>query len=423
MTDQAKPLSRPWRRFLRFSVRGLIVIVLVIGGWLGWIVRSARIQREAVATIANYGGTIKYDWKWNGNDIPGGRPRAPRWLVDQIGVDYFGRVSFVSLPIFFVRMPHGHHFVQVEDKPDLVMPHIGHLSALRRLDLTDANVSDTGLASVKGLSSLEILGCMRTRITDAGLAHRKNLPRLSTLELNDNQISDSGLLHLTMLTELSKLGIWKTRVTDAGLAHLRVLTKLNELKLAHTQVTDAGMVYLKGLTNLSVLDLGSTQFTDAGLAHLKGLTNLTELDLSGTLVTDAGMTHLKGLTNLTKFDLSGTQVTDSGMAHLKGLTNLTKLNLTDTHVTDAGAKELQQALPKLNIARWRDAHPAGLKSSLSHRQVSQGPIDRNSLKSRPVGYIMPSEAASTVRLAFCFHPVTNDASASRSECLNSNPSG
>ena len=50
MPDQTKPVARPWRRFLRFSVRGLIVLVLVIGGWFGWVVRSARIQREAVAS-------------------------------------------------------------------------------------------------------------------------------------------------------------------------------------------------------------------------------------------------------------------------------------------------------------------------------------------------------------------------------------
>ena len=58
MTDQAKPVSRPWRRFLRFSVRGMIVVVLVIGGWLGWLVRSARIQREAVAAIEEAGGRL-----------------------------------------------------------------------------------------------------------------------------------------------------------------------------------------------------------------------------------------------------------------------------------------------------------------------------------------------------------------------------
>jgi hypothetical protein len=76
----AGPVSRPWRRYLRFSVRGLIVLVLVIGAGLGWIVRSARMQREAVAAIKNAGGSVSYDWRWsNGNsDFPG---RGNRGLI------------------------------------------------------------------------------------------------------------------------------------------------------------------------------------------------------------------------------------------------------------------------------------------------------------------------------------------------------
>ncbi len=87
----------PWRRYLRFSVRGLIVLVLVIGGWLGWIVRSARIQREAVAAIKDARGQVWYDWEWSsGEPIPDGKPWAPKFLVDLIGVDYFGHVTVVG---------------------------------------------------------------------------------------------------------------------------------------------------------------------------------------------------------------------------------------------------------------------------------------------------------------------------------------
>jgi hypothetical protein len=59
-TMPAGPVSHPWRRLLRFSVRGLIVLVLVIGAGLGWVVRSARIQREAVAAIKSAGGGVTY---------------------------------------------------------------------------------------------------------------------------------------------------------------------------------------------------------------------------------------------------------------------------------------------------------------------------------------------------------------------------
>jgi hypothetical protein len=73
MPDQPLPSTqRPW---LRLSVRGLIVLVLVTGGWLGWIVHRARVQREAVVAIERAGGMVWYDWQWkNGSDIPNGRP-------------------------------------------------------------------------------------------------------------------------------------------------------------------------------------------------------------------------------------------------------------------------------------------------------------------------------------------------------------
>ena len=93
-----EPARSPWRRYLRLSVRALIVLVLLIGGVLGWIVRGARIQRDAVAAITQAGGEVFYDWQWhNGLAIPGGKPPAPGWLIDTFGVDYFANVVSVDL--------------------------------------------------------------------------------------------------------------------------------------------------------------------------------------------------------------------------------------------------------------------------------------------------------------------------------------
>ena len=38
----AAPTSRPWQRHVRFGVRGLTVLVGVIGAGLGWLVRGAE---------------------------------------------------------------------------------------------------------------------------------------------------------------------------------------------------------------------------------------------------------------------------------------------------------------------------------------------------------------------------------------------
>jgi hypothetical protein len=68
MPDRGKYVARSWRRYLRFSVRGLIVLVLVVGAGLGWTVRSARIQRDAVAAIERAGGSVGYHFQWDGDD-------------------------------------------------------------------------------------------------------------------------------------------------------------------------------------------------------------------------------------------------------------------------------------------------------------------------------------------------------------------
>ncbi len=54
--------SRPWWRRLRvrISIRTLLVLVLLVGGGLGWIVNSARIQRLAVESIRKNSGLVVY---------------------------------------------------------------------------------------------------------------------------------------------------------------------------------------------------------------------------------------------------------------------------------------------------------------------------------------------------------------------------
>ena len=65
----------------------MIVLVLVIGGWLGVIVRSARVQRDAVAAIEKAGGEVHFDWeRKNGTVVPGGKPWEPARFVKFLGV-------------------------------------------------------------------------------------------------------------------------------------------------------------------------------------------------------------------------------------------------------------------------------------------------------------------------------------------------
>jgi hypothetical protein len=73
MPDQ--PLWRSWFRRPRLSVRASMVLVLLLGGGIGWVVRIARIQRGAVAAIQRAGGRVWYSWEFkDGKPISNSRP-------------------------------------------------------------------------------------------------------------------------------------------------------------------------------------------------------------------------------------------------------------------------------------------------------------------------------------------------------------
>jgi len=229
----AQPSLKFRRLPRRISVRGLMLLLLLAGGGMGWIVyvvRSAEGQRLAVAGITRAGGFVLYDWDFkNGRLLAKREPWGPSWPMDLIGVDYFGHVTWVHVP---------------------------------------------------------------QSATDDDLVYLRQLPRVEWLGDLTVRLSDSGLVHLSGLSNLRELNLRRTKVTDSGLAHLKGLTALVRLDLSRTQVTDGGLKHLAELTGLRELYLQGTQVSDAGMKHLQGMTGLRELHLQGTLVSDAGVRAL-----------------------------------------------------------------------------------------------------------------------------------
>jgi internalin A len=203
----AGPVSPLWRRYMRLSVRGLMVLVLLIAGGLGWLVRSARIKRDAVAAIRNARSNVTYDWQWRKPTLyVRGEPKAPRWLVDLIGVDYFGHGIWVWLS---------------PTETDAVIVEVGRLTRLESLSLSGSSVSDAGLAHLKGLTKLSVLELSGTHVTDAGLEHLKGLTNLSELHIDGTEVTDAGLENLKGLTKLTHVVLDGDQITDAGVKELQ----------------------------------------------------------------------------------------------------------------------------------------------------------------------------------------------------------
>ena len=253
MADQARPVSGG-RRHLRVSVRGLLILVLLIGGWLGWLAQTARTQREAVAAVLKAHGAIRYDWQ--GASFASGEPAQPmatRWLARTIGQDYLHSVVLVALPARLFMSP-PNDGIRPFERADFVMAQLKSHTKLSALHLTGSDVSDSGLSHLESLTALSELHLGFTQATDSAIAHVRGLANLSDLNLRRTRITDAGLSHLTGLTKLSALDLVGTRITDAGLAHLKSLSNLKTLEVRDTHVTDAGARELqKALPNLKII--------------------------------------------------------------------------------------------------------------------------------------------------------------------------
>ncbi len=73
----------------------LMALVILLGVGMGWVVRRARVQREAVEMIKAAGGEVVFDYQrpWRRNAEPWG----PKWLRRWLGDEYFRDVVEVRL--------------------------------------------------------------------------------------------------------------------------------------------------------------------------------------------------------------------------------------------------------------------------------------------------------------------------------------
>ena len=191
-------ISKPGRRWMQFSLRGMLVLTASMGLLLGWAIHLVREQRNAVAALERMGSSIRY------ND-PDEASILERFGI-LTGLDVFREVEAVYCgPV----------------------------------------MTDAGLVHLRGLPKLRQLGLTHTQVTDAGLAQLEKLPELRILFVSETQVTDAGLVHLQRLKKLQAIGLYGNKITDAGLVHLRGLYELRWLNLGGTQVSDAGVLGLK----------------------------------------------------------------------------------------------------------------------------------------------------------------------------------
>ena len=200
MTTSPPTTLKSRRRWLQFSLRTLLVLVLLISvplGWLGMKMREAREQQAAAEAIRSFGGWVEYESEEEpvADDYPSVafrldarfERRGPAWLCGWLGDDFFVRI------------------IAVNGESDGVLEHAARLPHL-------CSLSVGPLCRVYGASY---------PVTDAGMKHLKESSQLRELMLNQTQVTDAGLTHLRGLIQLQHLDLSGTQVTAAGVAELK----------------------------------------------------------------------------------------------------------------------------------------------------------------------------------------------------------
>lgn len=333
--SQAPPAPRnsvPRRRW-RFSLRGLLVLVLisaVIFAGLGWRWRRAQRQAAIVEALRKTGvAHVMYDYEVHTSDEGdlGRVTIVPQWLRRVLGEDFFSDVHDVTIgpasrvatqPPDGWKPPLGGRAVS-ESQCRRALRIAASLTQIRSLYIQDAVVRQEALEQLtcwEQLSDLRIDGC---DVRDEDLAPLSRAVNVRSLHLHRQPIGDAALVHLRPMRKLNALGLGLTDVTDKGLNELASFPDLEELWLFQTAVTDAGMPHVGRCPKLQFLELSATSVGDEGARYLAGLLNLSYLNLINSRVTDAGVAQLAPLTKLEQGLFGGTTVTQEGVNKVPSL--------------------------------------------------------------------------------------------------------
>ena len=376
-TTTAPHLSRTHRRWWNLSLRALMILVLIVGGGLGWQARRASIQRRAVAELKAAGGAVMMTNEMVGENRwidPHFSPWAPGWLRRVVGDEPFQEVGGIII----------NGRPEKAAVSDATIAAIASCDRLEMLNIYHKPLTDDQLARFGGLTRLKSVCLLDTKVTIPALERFGRLPNLDSLVFRPDHEEPAAAIipRVATITRLKHLELNRLKPTLPGdLEPLRDLPNLEHLRIFEAPTDEACLEPIAALSQLKILDLRNTRVTDAGFRRLAGLSHLEQLLIDGRDLTDEGLATLACWPRLQNLHLRDSwegvvldpsrpgHVTDRGLASLAVAQELDTLSLVGARITDSGLAVLAK-LPRLESLDLVgvDATEAGLRDLLASHQ-------------------------------------------------------
>lgn len=209
----SSPAPRKHRRYLRFSLRTLLIATAVASALLGWRVKKVRDVDSAIIAVESAGGEIYREEAETDRVVadPGGGPPIlypSKRVWKQLTSSNRGPPSKTPTPTWndwWRRMVHGEgpgtwrvefkrRFTRVSDAQlDEVTARLARLDDVTELTLFRSIVGEDGLRCIARLQDLTELRLHSAPLTARGVAYLKSLPRLRLLELTVDSASEDDV--------------------------------------------------------------------------------------------------------------------------------------------------------------------------------------------------------------------------------------
>ena len=395
MSNEQNRTRRP--RWLRYSTRGLLVLVLLICVLLGiylWLIQDLREQQALEARLKALNCRVAWGGEWSEwDDNVGmmliGESPTPTWVIAILDGDPNARITYISaysyesadelrsaldiadeMPDVTTLVIDGKHrdpprdrlagfrsidgilkfkISQVDITSDAARE-IGRMTELRSLSFWDVDIPDEAFDELRGMNrELEFLIVSGTQISSDCLPAIGQLSAMRKLALDRCNIGDKNIESLQQLSKLIQLSLDNTKVTDAALPKLAKISSLRQLTLRGNNITDANLEYLGQLPKLRALDLHQTNITDAAFAKLAKLSSLRTLNLSKTNITGQGLSQFAAIPGL-RLELYDSSIDDDCVDELLKCQELESLNVTRTNLSIDGWLRLKEGLPNTEVS-------------------------------------------------------------------------